>query len=57
MALFGVDGVLMVDENRQTAEQTLKAIRSFTSARQSLVNTHVHPDHTGANGSSRSRAR
>ena len=51
MALFGPDGVLMVDtENRQTAEQTLKAIRSFTSAPiRILVNTHVHPDHTGAN--------
>ena len=51
MALFGPDGVLMVDtENRQTAEQTLKAIRSFTNAPiKVLVNTHVHPDHTGAN--------
>lgn len=51
MALFGSDGVLMVDtENRQTAEQTLKAIRSFTSAPiRILVNTHIHPDHTGAN--------
>jgi glyoxylase-like metal-dependent hydrolase (beta-lactamase superfamily II) len=51
MALFGPDGVLMVDtENRQTAEQTLKAIRSFTSAPiKILVNTHIHPDHTGAN--------
>ena len=51
MALFGPDGVLMVDtENRQVAEQTLKAIRSFTSAPiKVLVNTHVHSDHTGAN--------
>jgi cyclase len=51
MALFGPDGVLMVDtENRQVAEKTLKAIRSFTNAPiKVLVNTHIHPDHTGAN--------
>jgi glyoxylase-like metal-dependent hydrolase (beta-lactamase superfamily II) len=51
MALFGNDGVLLVDtENRQVADKTLKAIRSFTSAPiRVLVNTHVHPDHTGAN--------
>jgi cyclase len=51
MALFGPDGVLLVDtENRQVAEKTLKAIRSFTSAPiKVLVNTHIHPDHTGAN--------
>jgi cyclase len=51
MALFGPDGVLMVDtENRQVAEKTLAAIRSFTNAPiKVLVNTHVHSDHTGAN--------
>jgi glyoxylase-like metal-dependent hydrolase (beta-lactamase superfamily II) len=51
MALFGPDGVLMVDtQNRQVAEKTLKAIRSFTDAPiKVLVDTHVHPDHTGAN--------
>ena len=51
MALFGPDGVLMVDtENRQVAEKTLKAIRSFTNAPiKVLVNTHIHSDHTGAN--------
>jgi cyclase len=51
MALFGADGVLMVDtENRQVAAKTLKAIRSFTSAPiKVLVNTHIHSDHTGAN--------
>ena len=51
MALFGTDGVLLVDtENRQVADKTLQAIRSFTSAPiRVLVNTHVHPDHTGAN--------
>ena len=51
MALFGSDGVLLVDtENRQVAEKTLKAIRTFTDAPiKILVNTHIHPDHTGAN--------
>jgi cyclase len=51
MALFGPDGVLLVDtENRQVAEKTLKTIRSFTDAPiRVLVNTHIHPDHTGAN--------
>jgi cyclase len=51
MALFGADGVLLVDtENRQVADKTLQAIRTFTSAPiKVLVNTHVHPDHTGAN--------
>jgi len=52
MVLFGNDGVLMVDtENRQVAEKTLKAIREFTNAPiKVVVNTHVHGDHTGANG-------
>jgi cyclase len=52
MALFGPDGVLMVDtENRQVADKTLAAIRSFTNAPiKVLVNTHIHSDHTGANG-------
>jgi cyclase len=51
MALFGPDGVLLVDtENRQVAEKTLKAIRSFTDAPiKVVVNTHIHSDHTGAN--------
>ncbi len=51
MALFGPDGVLMVDtENRQVAEKTLQAIRTFTDAPiKVLVNTHLHSDHTGAN--------
>jgi cyclase len=51
MALFGPDGVLLVDtENRQVADKTLAAIRSFTTAPiRILVNTHVHSDHTGAN--------
>ena len=51
MALFGPDGVLLVDtENRQVADKTLQTIRSFTNAPlRILVNTHIHPDHTGAN--------
>jgi glyoxylase-like metal-dependent hydrolase (beta-lactamase superfamily II) len=51
MALFGADGVLMVDtENRQVAEKTLAALRSFTDAPiRIIVNTHIHSDHTGAN--------
>jgi cyclase len=51
MALFGPDGVLMVDtQNRQVAEKTLKAIRAFTDGPiKVLVNTHIHGDHTGAN--------
>jgi glyoxylase-like metal-dependent hydrolase (beta-lactamase superfamily II) len=51
MVLFGPDGVLMVDtQNRQVADKTLAAIRSFTSAPiRILVNTHIHGDHTGAN--------
>jgi glyoxylase-like metal-dependent hydrolase (beta-lactamase superfamily II) len=51
MALFGPDGVLLVDtENRQVQDKTLKTIRSFTSAPiKILVNTHIHSDHTGAN--------
>ena len=51
MALFGPDGVMMVDtENRQVAEKTLATIRSFSSAPiKVVVNTHIHPDHTGGN--------
>jgi cyclase len=51
MVLFGPDGVLMVDsQNRQVAEKTLAAIRSFTAAPiRIIVNTHIHGDHTGAN--------
>jgi glyoxylase-like metal-dependent hydrolase (beta-lactamase superfamily II) len=51
MVLFGPDGVLLVDsQNRQVAEKTLAAIRSFTNEPiKILVNTHIHSDHTGAN--------
>jgi cyclase len=51
MVLFGPDGVLLVDtQNRQVAEKTYAAIRSFTDGPiRVLVNSHVHSDHTGAN--------
>jgi cyclase len=51
MVLFGPDGVVMVDtQNRQVADKTLKAIRSFTEAPiRVVVNSHIHGDHTGAN--------
>lgn len=51
MALFGPDGVLLVDtNNRQVTDKTLAAIRSFTDAPiKVLVNTHIHGDHTGGN--------
>src|SRR5258706_16247069 len=51
MALFGPDGVLMVDtQNRQVAEKTLQSVRSFSNAPiKIVVNTHIHSDHTGAN--------
>ncbi len=51
LVLFGPDGVLLVDtQNRQVAEKTLAAIRSFTDGPiKVLVNSHVHSDHTGAN--------
>jgi len=49
--LFGSDGVLMVDtEDPQLASKTLQTIRTFTSAPiRVVVNSHVHPDHTGGN--------
>jgi len=51
MVLFGPDGVLMVDtQNRQVAEKTLAAVRTFTDEPiRVVVNSHVHSDHTGAN--------
>src|SRR5436190_11253940 len=51
MALFGPDGVLMVDtENRQVAEKTLAAIRTFTDGPiKILVITHCYRYHTCAN--------
>jgi cyclase len=49
--LFGPDGVLMVDtEDPQLAAKTLEAIRTFTTAPiKVVVNSHIHPDHTGGN--------
>jgi cyclase len=49
--LFGSDGVVMVDtEDPQLAAKTLDTIRTFTSAPiKIVVNSHVHPDHTGGN--------
>ncbi len=49
--LFGSDGVLMVDtEDPQLAAKTLDTIRTFTSAPiKVVVNSHIHPDHTGGN--------
>ena len=49
--LFGSDGVLMVDtEDPQLAMKTLDTIRTFTSAPiKIVVNSHIHPDHTGGN--------
>jgi cyclase len=49
--LFGADGVLMVDtEDPQLAAKTLDTIRTFTSGPiKVVVNSHIHPDHTGGN--------
>jgi len=49
--LFGSDGVLMVDtEDPQLAAKTLDTIRTFTGAPiKIVVNSHIHPDHTGGN--------
>jgi glyoxylase-like metal-dependent hydrolase (beta-lactamase superfamily II) len=49
--LFGSDGVLMVDtEDPQLAAKTLETIRTFTGAPiKMVVNSHIHPDHTGGN--------
>jgi cyclase len=49
--LFGPDGVLMVDtEDPQLAAKTLETIQTFTGgAIKIVVNSHIHPDHTGGN--------
>ncbi len=49
--LFGADGALVVDtEYPQTGDKQLKAIRAFTNAPiKYVINTHVHPDHSGNN--------
>jgi cyclase len=49
--LFGPDGILMVDsQDEELHEKVLKTIRTFSSAPiRILVNSHIHPDHTGGN--------
>ena len=49
--LFGPDGVLMVDsQDEELGEKVFKAIRTFSQAPiRILVNSHIHPDHTGGN--------
>jgi glyoxylase-like metal-dependent hydrolase (beta-lactamase superfamily II) len=49
--LFGPDGVLLVDsQDQELAEKVLGSIRTFTTAPiRILVNSHIHPDHTGGN--------
>src|SRR6202790_4694372 len=49
--LFGPDGVLMVDtEDPQLAAKNLDTTPTFTSAPiKIVVNSHIHPDHTGGN--------
>lgn len=49
--LFGPDGVLLVDsQDQELAGKVLGAIRTFTAAPiRILVNSHIHPDHTGGN--------
>src|SRR5450755_2651771 len=49
--LFGPDGVLMVDtEDPQLAAKTLETIRTFAEGPiKIVVNSHIHPDHTGGN--------
>lgn len=47
--LFGPDGILMVDsQDEELHEKVLQTIRTFSSAPiRFLVNSHIHPDHTG----------
>jgi cyclase len=49
--LFGPEGILMVDsQDEELHEKVLKTIRTFSSAPiRFLVNSHIHPDHTGGN--------
>ncbi len=50
-ALFGPDGVLLVDaQDEELGEKVFKAVRKFSAAPiRILVNSHIHPDHTGGN--------
>jgi cyclase len=49
--LFGPDGILMVDsQDEELGEKVYKTIRTFSQAPiRILVNSHIHPDHTGGN--------
>ena len=49
--LFGPDGVLLVDaQDEELGEKVFKSIRTFSAAPiRMLVNSHIHPDHTGGN--------
>ena len=49
--LFGPDGVLLVDaQDEELGEKVFKSVRTFTAAPiRILVNSHIHPDHTGGN--------
>ena len=49
--LFGPDGVLLVDsQDEELAAKVFGAIRTFSTAPiRILVNSHIHPDHTGGN--------
>ena len=49
--LFGPDGILMVDaQDQELGEKVLRTIRTFSNAPiRILVNSHIHPDHTGGN--------
>ena len=49
--LFGPDGVLLVDaQDEELGEKVFKAVRKFSTAPiRILVNSHIHPDHTGGN--------
>jgi cyclase len=51
MALYGPDGILMVDaNNEEVGEKVYKAVRTLSNAPiKILVNSHAHPDHTGGN--------
>ena len=50
-ALVGPDGVFMVDSQfAQLTEKIVAAIKQISDGRiRFMVNTHVHPDHTGGN--------
>ena len=49
--LFGPDGVLLVDaQDEELGEKVFTSIRTFSAAPiRILVNSHIHPDHTGGN--------